>query len=179
MVSIWWESEFWQSDLVKDYGVVVVLALIVVGYIIYIKIKDKRRIKYMASVKEKQIKREQEEIARSQQQKSVEVPKPPRRDFIEIFGEGLYRERDVITRLGDLNQAVHDESKLMDTKIEKEFDMLSQELKEVHAKREQLKEHGLKLAKLYEKYGEREYELTVMMSRIEELIKKEAQLESR
>lgn len=161
-----WEIEYWKSldTLTVEYILVGILAVAVVGYILYGKYKDrKRRVVIM---------QKQQPAPVQQQQQQPQ----PQRDFVQVFGEEIHH-RDILVRLDELGDAVITESKKVDTKIEKDFSMMRKELVEVHTKREQLKTYGLKLARLYEKYGEREYELTLMMSRIEEIMNRQKELE--
>ena len=79
---------------------------------------------------------------------------------------------DVITKIVSVGGDVDKRSFELDQSLRNDFESKKQGLHDIVVKKEQIREQGLKLANLYDKYQEREAHLINIMQRIEYMMKK-------
>ena len=173
------------GDFIVEYLWVIVVIAIIGAYILLKQIQKNKAKKKEAMSKGLGIRKmgptptlpqKKDEIV---QQEILRTPvtKPAERGLGYLFGEGpTFEEQETelafTEKLTKLNADLAKEGTELDTKLVKDFDDLRKQLNEVAKKREQVKEYGLKLAALYDKYRTREYHLVNMMRNIEQMQQK-------
>ena len=106
-----------------------------------------------------------------------ELPELP--DFRETFQEGYKtpkpKPKDLIGDMDYMTNNLSQESLNLDNSMKLEFEKLRLELQDVHKRRINIKSYGRKLAEVFDKYGQREYQLTQMMANLEKMIQESEQ----
>jgi hypothetical protein len=141
----------------KEYLVLYLLGLVIFGLILINR-----------KIKKKRLAEKKQEIAKQVVEK---VPKPEK-TIAELFeGEKETEEKTLQEQL----KVMYLRMKKDDLELDKHMFGDLKELKKYHAKitesRENIREYGLKLAKLFEKYSAREHQLNAMIIGMEDLTK--------
>ena len=151
-----------------EYFVVIIVLLVLVIYII---------IKEIRKRKEKN-KSKQGRIRVPKPSKKVQAPTPIQDDFRQSFQKDVYQEsklqdrteRDLIDNIKVMSGTLVKENENLDNAMVDEFNKLREELKKVNGRRIYIKKYGQELAKVYDKYTRREYQITQMMANLEKFI---------
>lgn len=144
------------NDFMSEYGVLVVLGAIIVGVIIYKNVKRMIEMRKASNIKP------------PVPNKVNDLDDLP--TFTDVFVD---KKNNVSTNLSGVdnfervfNQIKADAEKL-DNWGRNDFEFWRKELQTVHIRRDQIKQFGIELGKIYNKYKAREYQITMIMSTIE------------
>ena len=177
-------------DILKDYWMAIGIGVILVVYVIYRKLKnrkgnkkDKEEPKKEEPVKVEEKKdevveqpTEPEPEAEPEPKVEPEVEEPKEENpFVSMFQEDVFGEKkvkeDIAKGIKTLTINMHKESQDIDQDMNNDFEGMRNQLKDVHNKKEEIRAYGLELAKLFEKYRQREFYLTAMMQGMEQMMK--------
>ncbi len=174
------------GEFIVENALILILVLGVFGLIIYRRVKEKKDIKKnLEKLKGKQ--------GVPSETKAVEEPASnpapetktvtTSEDLATLFEEKKFErtqdreevinEGNVSERLTELTQDVKKTSEYLDKRLKEDFEELRKQLKIVNDKKEKVKQHGLELAKLFDKYEVREKHITEMMYNIEQVMEKQ------
>lgn len=91
------------------------------------------------------------------------VPQPDFRVY-QPGQSGLVGTPDpFLDRVRTLSDALRQDHAALNARVIEDYQRLTAQLREIRAKREEIRAHGLELGKLYEKYREREVQLIAML----------------
>lgn len=153
------------GDFFNQYAALFVLGALVLLWFIIRKVKQNRERK-------KQAKKAMELKDADEKKSEIQPPMPPvgHADWAARFDlRRMDREKqmDVIEKIVSVGSEIDSRSKQLDAQLKTDFEDRRTELQEVVKKKEQIREQGLKLAALYDKYQEREMHLVNIMQSIE------------
>jgi hypothetical protein len=144
------------SDFMSEYGLLIILGAIIVSIIIYKNVKRMIDMKKISAMK---------------------PPVPKKVDnlddlpmFTDVFTE---KQKNIQSNFSGVdnfekvfNQIKADSEKL-DNLGKNDFEFWRNELQTVHLRRDLIKQYGIELGKIYNKYKTREYQISLIMSTIE------------
>lgn len=168
-----WTEELGNiAGLVLDqYGIIILIGIIV-AWIIYDNHKKKKRAKEKA-----------EELAMMAAPKPaapVLEKKAPKRelDLDKVFSDDIEspeleeENKDTVAKIKNLSANITNEINHLDNQLSDDFERLREELRNVNSRKREIQEHGQKLGQLFEKYKQREKDLTNRLRNLEILLKK-------
>lgn len=159
-------------DYAQENYVFVIAVIVIIGFFVRKKIKS-NKTKKAAEIDALPVPTPE----RPEEMEPKPVEQEPIADegsLANLFGESpsfsQSQNENVIARINNLSGDITKEGYDMDEKLRNDFDRLRAELVNTHAKREQIKKHGLKMSELYDKFGQREGHLTHQLANIEHVL---------
>ena len=166
-------------DFVKEYAVLIGIVVLTAIYLLVKNIKDKKALKKNAERVKIMDDRRIKPPTKPEGFKADWRPEPEEQeDLKDLFSDKKPKKivekytGEVMDKIEELGEDLDRTSEELDMKLREEFERLREELRIAVEKKKATKEHGLKVAELYDKYVEREKNIILMMDNIEKNIPK-------
>lgn len=161
-------------DFVREYFLAVLAVVVIAGYYFWNRYKKKKAAKAALPPAPSPTPEPTQVQEPAPISAPVRPPAPVEDSMEHLFDSSMYPEpsqnQNVVEKMKVMSSDIINEGASMDESLRRDFERLQEELRETHKKKVEIKEHGLKLSALYEKYKQRELHLTQMLSNIEHML---------
>jgi hypothetical protein len=165
------DASVFLSDFLKEWWFITCLIIVIITIVVfkYIQSWKKRRVyideteqvKITPNVPPAPVKQQINRYA-TQSEESVN----PFNAFDNRLANPMRDDINFIDNLRVIDEKLNEDGKRLDISLREDFERLQNELIETNNKREEIRKHGLLLAKLFDKYRQREYHLTTQFRRV-------------
>lgn len=181
MASEWLDQ---AQQFIVDYWLILAVIFILIAVTAIRRILEtlraKRDLKKMleaenAKDKAKQLQAELERTRIAQRQHYQSTNNEVEEDFQRWFRNGGVKKpqnRFAIKDIEDTIEYLCAEDRTVNENMEVDVNLLRQKIADIINKKEQIKKYGMQLANLFDRYEERERQLTLMLAGMQDLVKK-------